>query len=699
MLLVAAVLALPGCASRAMDAAQREQASLEAALLEREDERRFGPDDFFEKALEQGPDDRRARALLAIGRIGDLAGLPLIYRHLNHYNYQVRAMAAFAVGEMLDAATLEEAGLRAPADAAGKLIALLGDSAMNVRLRATEALGKMKASSAVAALEKVLPQPDQALNADQELWVGTAMTALFRVGGPQAETLAGAYLQSPHPEVAWRSANALTRLKSTRFFSELRVLLQSPHATVRAGAVRALATDPEKPVALVAPLLQDPDLPVRINALRTLGIFAGPEAAQAISGSLQQSQGESTSRDLALVAHLQALGQSAAPQAAETVEPFIFQQGPRANAAVLALAKLLAKSSEFPEGNPRFFDSTASFIIEDFWAAKNWCLALGAHGSAEATEQLRAIVAERSTRFAAELQARVKVLAVDALIEVNPPGLKQELLAATGSQDPIVRAHALAGLAREPMATTLTLGDLETAHSAWLAHKSEIINDARIALLRLLEKTPLPQAAPYAETMLAEAPDRNSRQLAARIVRLKTGRDVSERIGTVRVVRPPYYYRDLILFRKHPAHVIFETDRGKIHLELNPEVAPLTVANFLELAARGFFDSQSFHRVVPNFVVQGGDPREDMEGGPGYSIRCEINATAFQRGTLGMALSGKDTGGSQFFICHSAQPHLDGGYTSFGRVVAGMEIIDQMTEGDRIVRAVALPDRPRWWGY
>jgi len=693
------------------DVAQREQASLEAAILEREDERRFGPDDFFEKVLEQGPDDRRARALLAIGRIGDLAGLPLVYGHLNHYNYQIRAMAAFAAGEMLDAATLEESGLRAPADAAGKLVALLGDSAMNVRLRATEALGKMKASSAVAALEKVLPQPDQALNTDQELWVGTAMTALFRVGGPQAETLAGAYLQSPHPEVVWRSANALTRLKSTRFNSELRVLLQSPHATVRAGAVRALATDPEKPVALVAPLLQDPDLPVRLNALRTLGIFAGPgsgtgrqagdfsEAVQAITASLQQSQGESTSRDLALVAHLQALGQSAAPQAAEAVEPFIFQQGPRANAAVLALGKLLAKSPEFPEGNPRFFDSTASFIIEDFWAAKNWCLALGAHGSAEAAEQLRAIVAERSTRFAAELQARVKVLAVDALIEVNPPGLKQELLSATGSQDPIVRAHALAGLAREPMATTLTLGELETAHSAWLAHKSEIINDARIALLRLLEKTSLPQAAPYAETLLAEAPDRNSRQLAARIVRLKTGRDMSERIGTVRVVRPPYYYRDLILFRKHPAHVIFETERGKIHLELNPEAAPLTVANFLELAARGFFDSQSFHRVVPNFVVQGGDPREDMEGGPGYSIRCEINATAFQRGTLGMALSGKDTGGSQFFICHSTQPHLDGGYTAFGRVVAGMEIIDQMTEGDRIVRAVALPDRPRWWGY
>jgi cyclophilin family peptidyl-prolyl cis-trans isomerase len=90
--------------------------------------------------------------------------------------------------------------------------------------------------------------------------------------------------------------------------------------------------------------------------------------------------------------------------------------------------------------------------------------------------------------------------------------------------------------------------------------------------------------------------------------------------------------------------------------------------------------------VVPNFVIQGGDPRGDGEGGPGRQIRCEINLRPYRRGTLGMALSGKDTGGSQFFLCHSPQPHLDGGYTVFGQVTSGLEVVDRIARGDVIER-------------
>ncbi|PYV16648.1 MAG: peptidyl-prolyl cis-trans isomerase, partial [Acidobacteria bacterium] len=97
-------------------------------------------------------------------------------------------------------------------------------------------------------------------------------------------------------------------------------------------------------------------------------------------------------------------------------------------------------------------------------------------------------------------------------------------------------------------------------------------------------------------------------------------------------------------------------------------------------------------RVVPYFVIQGGDPRNDMEGGPGYTIRCEINLRPFERGSVGMALAGKDTGGSQFFITLSPQPHLDGGYTCFGRVRSGMSAVDRMTAGDRIVRVTISED-------
>ena len=117
-------------------------------------------------------------------------------------------------------------------------------------------------------------------------------------------------------------------------------------------------------------------------------------------------------------------------------------------------------------------------------------------------------------------------------------------------------------------------------------------------------------------------------------------------------------------------HAYIETDRGVIEIELAILDAPLTVANFVALARRGFFDGIAIHRVVPDFVVQDGDPRGDGEGGPGYTIRDEINMRPYLPGTVGMALDWKDTGGSQFFVTHSPQPHLDGRYTVFGHVVA-----------------------------
>jgi cyclophilin family peptidyl-prolyl cis-trans isomerase len=133
------------------------------------------------------------------------------------------------------------------------------------------------------------------------------------------------------------------------------------------------------------------------------------------------------------------------------------------------------------------------------------------------------------------------------------------------------------------------------------------------------------------------------------------------------------------------------TDSGTVEIELFASEAPLTVENFLRLARSGYFVNQEWPRVVANFVVQGGDPRGDTSGGPGYAIRDEINRHRYLRGTLGMALSGPDTGGSQWFITHSPQPHLDGGYTVFGRVVSGMDVVDRVAVGDRIRDILLLP--------
>jgi cyclophilin family peptidyl-prolyl cis-trans isomerase len=132
---------------------------------------------------------------------------------------------------------------------------------------------------------------------------------------------------------------------------------------------------------------------------------------------------------------------------------------------------------------------------------------------------------------------------------------------------------------------------------------------------------------------------------------------------------------------------VLTTTKGVFTIEFLPEDAPLTVDNFIKLARARYFNGLEVHRVVPNFVMQDGDPRGDGNGGPGWSIRCEINMVPYERGAVGMALSGKDTGGSQWFVTHSPQPHLDGGYTVFGHVnEAGMKVVDKIVRRDKIVK-------------
>jgi cyclophilin family peptidyl-prolyl cis-trans isomerase len=149
--------------------------------------------------------------------------------------------------------------------------------------------------------------------------------------------------------------------------------------------------------------------------------------------------------------------------------------------------------------------------------------------------------------------------------------------------------------------------------------------------------------------------------------------------------------RRLLVTPMFSPHAFIETDRGVIELELAILDAPVTVANFVALARRNFFDGIAIHRVVADFVVQDGDPRGDSEGGPGYTIRDEINMRPYLRGTVGMALDWKDTGGSQFFITHSPQPHLDGRYSVFGNVVTGMDVVDTLVPGD-VIRRVRVWD-------
>lgn len=143
--------------------------------------------------------------------------------------------------------------------------------------------------------------------------------------------------------------------------------------------------------------------------------------------------------------------------------------------------------------------------------------------------------------------------------------------------------------------------------------------------------------------------------------------------------------------------VAIQTEKGTITLELFEDDAPNTVANFISLAEQGFYDGLTFHRVIENFMIQGGDPRGDGSGGPGYRIRDEINSRRHLRGVISMAKTPQpDSGGSQFFITHKATPWLDGKHTVFGRVTEGMEVVDSIEKGDRIleVRVVSKRDHP-----
>ena len=145
----------------------------------------------------------------------------------------------------------------------------------------------------------------------------------------------------------------------------------------------------------------------------------------------------------------------------------------------------------------------------------------------------------------------------------------------------------------------------------------------------------------------------------------------------------------------HPTAVITMEKGGEIRIELYPEDAPKTVESFVALAKKGFYDGLTFHRVEPGFVAQGGDPKGDGTGGPGYTLKAEFNQRKHVRGTVAMARSASpDSAGSQFYICFAPAPHLDGKYTVFGQVVKGMEVVDQIKRGDRM-KSIRIEEPPK----
>jgi cyclophilin family peptidyl-prolyl cis-trans isomerase len=263
-------------------------------------------------------------------------------------------------------------------------------------------------------------------------------------------------------------------------------------------------------------------------------------------------------------------------------------------------------------------------------------------------------------------------------------------------------AHADAGVrsvAADAVARAADPGDLPALARMYAATGRDSFPEAALsalgAILAIRKSGPAAQARVDREFL--QGSDRPRDYLIRRWAE-ENWPEAAARWGTARPIetgRSLQDYRDVV--RRYLTgvdslarpHVVIETEgRGPIEIELLGPDAPLTVDNFLRLVARRFFDRNRWHRVVPNFVVQDGDPRGDGFGGPGGAIRDEINRNRYDGPMLGMALSGPDTGMSQWFINLSAQPHLDGTYTVFGKVVNGAATLIRITQGD-VIRTIA----------
>jgi peptidylprolyl isomerase len=231
----------------------------------------------------------------------------------------------------------------------------------------------------------------------------------------------------------------------------------------------------------------------------------------------------------------------------------------------------------------------------------------------------------------------------------------------------------------------LPLGSLGLLQEAYRTMSVPEDLDGMRAILSALGETGVSEVEPFL-LEVGRSPDASIQAAAAGALARLRGED-AERSDGVKAAERRVDWEALARLGSRP-RLVLETEKGVVVLTLDTENAPLTVQTIAGFAQEGKYDGVPFHRVVPNFVVQGGDfARKDGYGGPGFSIRSEFTETPYLRGVLGMASSGKDTEGSQFFITHSMQPHLDGGYTVFGWVTEGMDVVDELYEEDLIVTA------------
>ncbi|HWL40935.1 MAG TPA: peptidylprolyl isomerase [Gemmatimonadaceae bacterium] len=637
--------------------------------------------------------------------------MPLVESALGRQWRPLRAAATLAIGQV---------GAEVGMPGALRLRSLLGDSDRKVAANAAYSLGLLRDSTAVADLSATLDW-------DREV-AREAAWALGEIGAPAKDAivdglrrrraadvalhllLAAAklrpvpvadvepYLRHEHPSVMWAAAYAIARTRAPAGLRHLLDLEQSealkarprtvrriPDVTViyadtmnarqrtRAEIARALTAAAtgdslgNRAFGVLSALAGDVDPHVRVNAIRSIATF-GARAKPAVM---------TAARDFDPNVRI------AAAQSFTTVplSEAEFAALWAADTSVVFRSGLLASATRA---------GSRPLVLREWAGSSDW--RLRAAVAAAAGDSLdRRFAVSRALPFVRDPDPRVRQAAYAALAPASSVALEDSvhavLVQGLSDRDFYVRATVTGVLADRP-----STADLPAVLAAYSRAARDSANDARLAAVQYVSALWKKDSATL---------DAGSRQRLAALpvpadpLERFLGKTIAPLAAWGRVAATPRalaWYRNLVRTLVLPAlsgtrlHATIHTVRGPLRLEMHGADAPITVNNFLSLARSGYYRNTRFHRVVPNFVAQDGDPRDDGNGGPGYSIRDEMNRQRYERGAVGMALAGPDTGGSQYFLTHSPQPHLDGHYTIFARLIDGYEALDRIVQGDLILR-------------
>jgi cyclophilin family peptidyl-prolyl cis-trans isomerase/HEAT repeat protein len=650
-------------------------------ILQLEDER-------IARGAERGQDlvamlsDRQAhirrRAAQAVGRARIVEAVPTLSTLVaSEPDPEVRQMAAFALGLIGDASAADAltAALAAPeALVQGRAAEALG---LLAHKPAASAIGAMIAPHLAAGVLSGMAADDVGYPKSPEVEaVRLGAYALVRLGAYDA--LASTFLDAAGQPRSrwWPVAFALQRVGDPRAAPVLLALLDGEGQLTRAFAARGLGVLKHRPAAApLATLAVGAEEPtaVRVQAIRALAAIGDPLAAPALAKVVGTPKVDPNLQ-------LEALTALGTLHHLPSVDLFIDMASmpwpPLRGAALQALAATDADT---------FIGVLSGLGPDADWSVR-----------AALARALGTLPAERGEPRLADMlhdaDQRVVAAVLTALAATRAPTAEGALQARLTADDPVVRMAAANGLAA--LKSTGSVGAITTALQTSASDSTYVARAALLGALATLD----PAGARPAIVAELQDPDWAIRVRAAGLLKGQDpAADVSAMLPAPLPKVPELTNLEALLSPAFSPLAYIDTTKGMIQVELAVTDAPRTVANFIALARKGFFTGQAFHRVVPDFVAQAGDPRGDGEGGPGYTIRDEINQRPFVRGTVGMALDWADTGGSQFFITHSPQPHLDGRYTVFGQVVAGMDVVDRLSQWD-VIRSLRVWNGVAWIG-